>query len=82
MNGGYENAFWKVQHEFQNPWTVAFYVIGIVAASWHFSYGVWLFAAKWGLTVGDGARQKFGVRLHRSGRCVDRQSACGPSRHS
>ena len=33
---------------------------GIVAASWHFSYGVWLFAAKWGLTVGEQARRKFG----------------------
>ncbi len=60
MSGGYENAFWKVRHEFQNPWAVAAYVIGIIAASWHFSYGVWLFAAKWGFTVGDRARKKFG----------------------
>ena len=44
-----------------NPWAVAIYVIGIVAASWHFSYGVWLFAAKWGFTVGDRARRKFGL---------------------
>ena len=35
-------------------------MIGIVAASRHFAYGVWLFAAKWGLTVGDKARRKFG----------------------
>ena len=54
-------AFWKVQQEFMNPWAVAAYVIGIVAASWHFSYGIWLFAAKWGFTVGDKARRKFGV---------------------
>lgn len=60
MNGGYNAAFWKVQHEFQNPWAVAAYVIGITAASWHFSYGVWLFAAKWGITVGDKARKRFG----------------------
>lgn len=60
MGGGYDNAFWKVQHEFQNPWAVAAYVIGIVAASWHFAYGLWLFAAKWGITVGDNARRKFG----------------------
>jgi succinate dehydrogenase / fumarate reductase cytochrome b subunit len=60
MGGGYENAFWKVQHEFQNPWAVAAYVIGIVAASWHFAYGLWLFAAKWGITIGDSARRKFG----------------------
>jgi len=60
MGGGYNNAFSKVWFDFQNPWVVAIYVIGIVAASWHFSYGVWLFAAKWGLTVGDRARRKFG----------------------
>ena len=60
MNGGYNAAFWKVQHEFQNPWAIAAYVIGIVAASWHFSYGVWLFAAKWGITVGEKARKRLG----------------------
>jgi len=60
MGGGYQYAFSKVWFDFQHPWIVAFYVIGIVAASWHFSYGVWLFAAKWGLTVGANARRKFG----------------------
>jgi succinate dehydrogenase / fumarate reductase cytochrome b subunit len=54
-------AFWKVQQEFQHPWAVAFYAIGIVAASWHFAYGLWLFAAKWGLVVGDKGRRRFGV---------------------
>ena len=60
MGGGYNAAFWKVQHEFQNPWAVAAYVIGITAASWHFSYGVWLFCAKWGITVGEQARKRLG----------------------
>jgi succinate dehydrogenase / fumarate reductase, cytochrome b subunit len=60
MDGGYQYAFSKVWYDFQSPWVVAFYLIGIVAASWHFAYGVWLFAAKWGLTVGDKARRKFG----------------------
>lgn len=53
-------SFGKVQAEFQNPWIVAFYVVGIVAASWHFAYGIWLFAAKWGITTGDMARRRFG----------------------
>lgn len=53
-------AFGKVQTAFQNDWVVAFYVVGIVAAVWHFSYGVWLFAAKWGITVGEHARRRFG----------------------
>jgi succinate dehydrogenase / fumarate reductase, cytochrome b subunit len=55
-----DQAFAKVQHEFQNPWMVAFYCAGIIAASWHFSYGLWLFAAKWGITVGERARRRFG----------------------
>jgi succinate dehydrogenase / fumarate reductase cytochrome b subunit len=53
-------AFGKVQQEFQNPLLVVFYVVGIVAASWHFCYGLWLFCAKWGITVGERARRRFG----------------------
>jgi len=54
-------AFWKVQNELRHPWAVAFYFVGIIAASWHFGYGLWLFAAKWGIFVGDGARRRFAV---------------------
>ncbi len=54
-------AFAKVWSELQNPWIVAFYFVGLLCASWHFAYGIWLFAAKWGITVGEGARRKFGV---------------------
>jgi succinate dehydrogenase / fumarate reductase cytochrome b subunit len=39
---------------------LAIYVIAMIATCWHFSYGVWLFAAKWGITPGDKARKKFG----------------------
>jgi succinate dehydrogenase / fumarate reductase, cytochrome b subunit len=53
-------AFGKVQTEFQSPWAVAFYAVGILCASWHFAYGIWLFAAKWGITTGESARRKFG----------------------
>jgi succinate dehydrogenase / fumarate reductase cytochrome b subunit len=52
-------SFAKVQAEFQNPWMIAFYAVGIIAACWHFSYGLWLFAAKWGITTGEAARQGF-----------------------
>ncbi len=55
-----DQAFAKVQHEFQNPWMIAFYCAGIIAASWHFSYGIWLFAAKWGITTGETARRRLG----------------------
>jgi len=54
-------AFSKVQTELQNPWALAFYVIGIIAASWHFAYGLYLFCAKWGITVSTRSRKAFGV---------------------
>ena len=53
-------AFAKVQHELSNPWMVAVYVIAMIAICWHFSYGIWLFAAKWGITPGKTARKRFG----------------------
>jgi succinate dehydrogenase / fumarate reductase, cytochrome b subunit len=54
------SAFGKVQHELFVTWAFAFYVVGIVCASWHFAYGIWLFAAKWGITQGPVARRRFG----------------------
>lgn len=51
-------SFGKVQHEvFQAPLFV-FYVIGLIAASWHFAYGIWLFCAKWGIVSGDKAQKR------------------------
>jgi succinate dehydrogenase / fumarate reductase, cytochrome b subunit len=52
-------SFGKVQLELFNPAYFAFYVIGLLSASWHFAYGIWLFAAKWGITIGERARQRF-----------------------
>ena len=54
-------AFAKVQQELSNPWMLAVYVIAMIAISWHFAYGVWLFAAKWGITPGKTARKRFGL---------------------
>jgi succinate dehydrogenase / fumarate reductase cytochrome b subunit len=52
-------SFGKVQLEvFQTPFFL-FYVAGLIAASWHFAYGVWLFSAKWGIVSGDKARKRF-----------------------
>jgi succinate dehydrogenase / fumarate reductase cytochrome b subunit len=53
-------AFHKVQVELSNPWMLAIYVIAMIATTWHFAYGIWLFAAKWGITPGDRARKRFG----------------------
>ena len=53
-------AFAKVQHELANPWMLAIYVIAMVATTWHFAYGIWLFSVKWGITPGDRARKRMG----------------------
>ena len=53
-------AFAKVQHELSNPWMLAVYVIAMVATTWHFAYGIWLFSVKWGITPGDRARKRMG----------------------
>jgi len=53
-------AFAKVQQELANPWMAAIYVIAMIAICWHFAYGIWLFAAKWGITPGEIARKRFG----------------------
>jgi succinate dehydrogenase / fumarate reductase, cytochrome b subunit len=53
------SSFGKVQNEvFQTPYFL-FYVVGLIAASWHFAYGIWLFCAKWGIVSGDKARKRF-----------------------
>jgi succinate dehydrogenase / fumarate reductase, cytochrome b subunit len=51
-------SFGKVQGEvFQTP-LFLFYVVGLLAAAWHFSYGIWLFCAKWGITTGEKAQKR------------------------
>ena len=50
-------SFGKVQAEVQHPLLLLFYVVGLLAACWHFSYGIWLFSAKWGIVTGEKARE-------------------------
>jgi len=52
-------AFGKVQDELLGTWWGGpAYMVGLIAASWHLAYGIWLFCAKWGITVGEKARKK------------------------
>lgn len=53
-----ELSFGKVQAELMHIWLFVFYVVGLVAASWHFAYGIWLFSAKWGIVSGDKAQKR------------------------
>lgn len=56
-----EAAFAKVHAALGNPVVLAVYAVAMVAICWHFAYGLWLFAAKWGITPGERARRRFGV---------------------
>ena len=40
----------------QNPVTLTLYIIGLVAAVFHFSNGMWSFLVSWGITVGPRAQ--------------------------
>ena len=52
-------SFGKVQEEVFQTSFFLFYVVGLIAASWHFAYGIWLFSAKWGIVSGEKARKRF-----------------------
>ena len=45
-------SFGKVQAEVMHPALFLFYVVGLVAASWHFAYGIWLFSREVGHCFG------------------------------
>jgi succinate dehydrogenase / fumarate reductase cytochrome b subunit len=51
-------SFGKVQGEVMHIGLFLFYVIGLVTASWHLAYGIWLFCAKWGIVSGAKAQQR------------------------
>jgi succinate dehydrogenase cytochrome b subunit len=54
----YDASFWKVQNELSHPLALAAYVVGVIAASWHFGYGLFLFCAKWGIVTGMKAQKR------------------------
>lgn len=42
---------------FSNPWMVVFYVVGVLAAVYHFSNGLWSFCVHWGILVSPRAQR-------------------------
>ena len=52
-------SFGKVQGEVLHTSLFLFYVVGLIAASWHLAYGIWLFCAKWGIVSGEKAQKRF-----------------------
>ncbi|MDR3764378.1 MAG: succinate dehydrogenase [Acidobacteriota bacterium] len=54
----YDASVWKVQTELAHPLMIAVYAVGMLAACWHFGYGLFLFAAKWGIVTGEKAQKR------------------------
>ncbi|MGH9364662.1 MAG: hypothetical protein ACRD1B_05295, partial [Thermoanaerobaculia bacterium] len=52
------DLFLLVRSTIANPWLYAFYVAGIVSATFHFAYGLSTFAIVWGITVGPKAQRR------------------------
>jgi succinate dehydrogenase / fumarate reductase cytochrome b subunit len=46
-----KTAYAEVVHTMSDPWVVTFYVVGILAASFHLGNGLWNFFCKWGIAV-------------------------------
>jgi len=54
------STYADVADSMRNPLYLAFYVIGILAASFHLGNGVWNFACKWGIAVSVRSQRAFG----------------------
>lgn len=54
---GLKTNFTTVQQHLADPFWLAFYIIGLLAATFHFANGLWNFSVSWGIAVGDQAQQ-------------------------
>jgi succinate dehydrogenase / fumarate reductase cytochrome b subunit len=52
------DLFHQVQAAVANPWIYAFYLAGILSATFHLANGVWSFSIVWGLTIGPKAQRR------------------------
>lgn len=52
------NLFNQVQAAVANPWIYAFYIAGILSATFHLANGIWSFSIVWGLTIGPQAQRR------------------------
>lgn len=49
---GLEISFQTMTTVLSNPWVLAFYIVGLVSAAFHFANGLATFLITWGITVG------------------------------
>lgn len=55
--GNSDQAYAIVAGEFQIPWVLAIYIVGVIATAWHLAYGFFLFAVDWGIVIGEKAQR-------------------------
>ncbi len=55
-----KSTFVDVEHALRNPYYFGFYLVGIVAASFHLGAGLWNFLCKWGLAATARAQRAAG----------------------
>jgi succinate dehydrogenase / fumarate reductase cytochrome b subunit len=54
------STYESVAMDMQNPWYLAFFVVGVLASSFHLGVGIWNFLCKWGLAATVKAQQAAG----------------------
>ncbi|MFH1539766.1 MAG: succinate dehydrogenase [bacterium] len=54
---GAEVSFQKMTTVLENGWVFAFYVVGLFAAVFHLTNGIWNFCITWGITIGHSAQR-------------------------
>ena len=54
------STYSTVAQDLQNPWYLVFFVVGVLASSFHLGVGIWNFLCKWGLAATVGAQRAAG----------------------
>jgi len=54
---GTEVDFNMMHNILSNPWMLAFYIVGVISATFHLANGVWSFLVSWGITQSPKSQQ-------------------------
>src|SRR3984893_12209953 len=54
------STYATVERDLRNPWYLAFFLVGVLASSFHLGVGIWNFLCKWGLAATAKAQQAAG----------------------
>lgn len=53
FNDPFNTPYQIVHTDLANPVVLSFYLIGVLAAAYHFGFGLWSFTIHWGLTISE-----------------------------